>query len=189
MNKENSKSSAKNVIRLFRPEDIPLFIDMFNSLSKESIYSRFFSNIRVIPDKLLKIDDDRNIAVTAPDSSRGLPATGLQTEEKILGIAHLMIDSGGKEAEAAVLIRDLWQGKGIGTALLRQLIIIAEERGVESLWGIVQIENIHSIALGRKLGFSFSLISDADVYGFHNSALFNARLEILNKNRAAVQKR
>ena len=176
MNSQNNKSSEKISIRLFRPEDRQLFTDMFNSLSRESIYSRFFSHIRSVPDKLLNVDDDRNIAVIATDAT--LP------EEKMSGIAHLMINSDGKEAEAAVLVRDFWQGKGLGTVLLKQLITIAEERGVEALWGIVQIENIHSIALGRKLGFSFFLISDASVHGFHNSALLNARLEILNKKKA-----
>ncbi len=171
----NSEGGWKIFIRPFKHEDTPLFTDMFNALSKESIYSRFFSSIKSVPYKLLEIDYDHNIALIAMSAT--------QPEEKMLGIAHLICNFSGKEAETAVLVSDTWQGKGIGTALMKQLINIAQKRGVETLWGLVLIENIHTIALGQKLGFSFSLMSGVSEYEFHNCILLNATLNLLNNER------
>ena len=53
-------------------------------------------------------------------------------------------------------VGDSWQGKGIGAVLMKRLIGIASERGVEYLWGIVLAENTQMLALGKGLGFTIS---------------------------------
>jgi len=55
-----------------------------------------------------------------------------------------------------VAVGDSWQGKGIGAVLMKRLIGIASERGVEYLWGIVLAENTQMLALGKGLGFTIS---------------------------------
>jgi acetyltransferase len=139
-------------IRPIKPEDAPLLVDLFHSLSRESVYYRFFSPLKRIPQAMLarftQIDYDRDVALVALDVG--------EDHEKMLGVARLMGDPDGKAAELAVAVGDPWQGKGIGAALMRDLLRIAGERRMEKLWGIVLAENTQMLALARKTGFRVS---------------------------------
>jgi acetyltransferase len=55
-----------------------------------------------------------------------------------------------------VLVADAWQGKGIGAELLARSLRIAQERGMETVWGLALAENIQMANLARKLGFEVS---------------------------------
>lgn len=70
--------------------------------------------------------------------------------EEVLGVARLMSKPGGIEPEFSVVVSDMWQGKGIGATLMAQLLAIAKEKGMESVWGLVLAENTHMLALARK---------------------------------------
>ena len=43
-------------------------------------------------------------------------------EREILAVARLSKQPGGREAEFAMVISDLWQNRGLGTLLLKKLI-------------------------------------------------------------------
>jgi acetyltransferase len=143
-------------IRPIKPEDAPLLVDLFNTLSPTSIYYRFFSPMKTLPHSMLarftQIDYDREIALVALEE-------GKQTE-RILGVARVIGDPDGKKAEFAVLVGDPWQGRGVGAGLLQRCLRIAKERGIETIWGIVLRENSQMLALGQKLGFSASRSDD-----------------------------
>ncbi len=44
----------------------------------------------------------------------------------------------------------MWQGKGMGATLMEQLMAIAEEKGMTSVWGLILAENTHMLSLARK---------------------------------------
>ena len=138
-------------IRPIRPEDAPLLVDCFHTLSRESIFYRFFSHLKSLSHKMLayftQIDYDHDLALVALDKT--------QPEEKILGVAHLMTSPGSARPEFAVVVGDPWQGKGIGAILMEHMLAIAKQRGIEFMWGIVLAENTHMLALARKLGLGF----------------------------------
>jgi acetyltransferase len=137
-------------IRPIRPEDAPLLVELFDSLSPRSVYLRFFSPLKVLPHSMLarftQIDYDRHMALVAISES--------QPEEKMLGVARVILGRTLKEAEFSVVVSDLWQGKGIGAALLQRCLGIASEREIQKVTGTVLAENIQMLALGRKLGFN-----------------------------------
>jgi len=141
-------------VRPIKPEDAPLLVDLFNSLSRQSIYYRFFSPMKKLPPDMLarftQIDYDRDMALVALAVEDG------KVVGKMLGVSRLMGDPDGKKAEFSVAVSDPWQGKGIGVVLMEKLIDIAKERGVEYLWGVVLAENTQMLALGKSLGFSIS---------------------------------
>jgi len=141
-------------IRPIKPEDAPLLLTLHHSLSDESIYYRFFSPLKSLPQEMLarftQIDYDRDMALVAMEAG--------QPEERILGVARLMSKAGGLEPEFAVVVGDPWQGKGVGAALMAHLIDIAKARGMTSIWGIALAENTQMIALARKLGFSVTRV-------------------------------
>ena len=135
-------------------------MELHNSLSPTSIYFRFFRPVKSLPTEMLarftQIDYDRDVAFV------GL----LQDEEgqKILGVARLMADPDVTQAEFAVVIRDDWQGKGVGALLLEKCIRVARERCMQLIWGHVLPENVNMLALGRKLGFSVQRVPGSSNY-------------------------
>ncbi|MBW2088782.1 MAG: bifunctional acetate--CoA ligase family protein/GNAT family N-acetyltransferase [Deltaproteobacteria bacterium] len=138
-------------IRPIKPEDAPLLVQLFESLSPQSILFRFFSPLKMLPHRMLarftQIDYDREIALVA--------VCGPELNEKMLGVARVIGNIyNRKHAEFSVIVGDLWQGKGIGAELLKRCLSISKERGIEQVTGIVLPENTQMLALGKKLGFS-----------------------------------
>ena len=75
-----------------------------------------------------------------------------------------MTKAGGTRPEFAVAVGDPWQGKGIGANLMEHIIAIAKERGIESIWGNVLVENTYMLALARRLGFTISRVPGENYY-------------------------
>jgi acetyltransferase len=136
-------------IRPIRPEDAPLLVELFESLSPRSVYLRFFTPMKSLPHSMLarftQIDYDRHIALVALAES--------QPEEKMLGVARVILGRNLLEAEFSVVVSDPWHGKGIGADLLQRCLSIAKERRIQKVRGTVLAENTQMLALGRKLGF------------------------------------
>jgi acetyltransferase len=147
-------------VRPVKPEDAPLFTDLFKVLSPTTIYYRFFGVLKELRPEMLarftQIDYDREIALVAIDENA--------ETERMLGVARIIGDPDGREGEFAVLIGDAWQGKGIGAGLLRKCLLIAEERGFKYIHGVVLKENTNMLALGKKMGFSINKDEDSGEY-------------------------
>nr|WP_320012965.1 GNAT family N-acetyltransferase [uncultured Desulfobulbus sp.] len=147
-------------IRPIKPEDAPLFEDLFNTLTPTSIYYRFFSVVKTLSPEILarftQIDYDREISFVGLDENLG--------KERMLGVANILGEPDGKRGEFSVLIGDPWQGKGIGAKLLLQCLRIAQERRMEIVWGTVLAENKYMVALGKKLGFTVKQGEDPSEY-------------------------
>lgn len=77
--------------------------------------------------------------------------------EKILGWAALSPTSGRKVysgvMEVSVYVREEFQGKGIGLALLKKLIELSENNDIWTLQAGIFPENQTSINLHKKCGF------------------------------------
>ncbi|MDG4818189.1 GNAT family N-acetyltransferase [Micromonospora sp. WMMD956] len=69
--------------------------------------------------------------------------------EPVVAMANLLVE--GDEAEVALLVRDDWQRRGIGTALLRRLVRHAERAGLAALVLHVQAENTPMLRTVRRL--------------------------------------
>lgn len=155
-----TRTGLKVFMRPVKPEDVPLLLDLFNALSPRTRYYRFFSPLKVLPHDMLirftQIDYKKDMALVALDRT--------DSKEKILAVARFMSKPNQPDAEFAVVVRDDWQGKGIGRALLENLINIARDKKIESMSGYVLAENTHMLSLGRQLGFSLSKIPGEDQY-------------------------
>jgi acetyltransferase len=138
------------LIRPIRPDDAQLLAELFDTLSPQSIYYRFFSPIKQLSPTMLarftQIDYDREIALVAILESG--------PSEKMLGAARVILQHNMKDSEFAVLVGDPWHGKGIGAHLLATCLDIARDRQFRIIWGTVLAENKGMLALGRKLGFT-----------------------------------
>ncbi len=75
-------------------------------------------------------------------------------KKKEIGVGRLILEPGRKRGEFAVVVADEYQRKGLGTKLIDMLIEIANEKGLESIYGIILPENEVMIRLCEKMGFS-----------------------------------
>ena len=159
-NKVFREGFGELLIRPIRPEDAPLLLSLYESLSPHSIYMRFFTPLRSFQHSMLvrftQIDYDREIALVAIQEIDG--------EEKMLGVARVILDIKQRHGEFAVIVSDACHGKGIGAELLSQCLSIAKGRGIESVMGVVLTENTQMLALGKKLGFKIARVPDASEY-------------------------
>ena len=141
-------------IRPICPEDEPLIVAFHQTLSEESIYFRYFHLIklqaRVSHERLTRIcfiDYDCEMALVAEHQD----AAG---ERSILGVARLSRLHGLNEAEFGMLVNDQYQGRGLGTELLRSLITIGQAEELDRISADILSENRAMQHLCKKLGFS-----------------------------------
>jgi len=139
-------------IRAIRPEDEPLWSDMIESLSSETAEYRFFGPVREITKPMLvrycHIDYDREIALVAVREAKG------RKPSQMLGVARLMIEThNAEEGEFAIVVRDDYQRKGIGSKLMDALIQAARDRHVREINGHVLAANPGMTRFAENLGF------------------------------------
>jgi len=149
------KSGTPVTIRPIRPEDEPLMVKFHESLSEESVYYRYFSQLkldqRIAHERLTRIcfnDYDREIALVAEHKD---PKTG---GLEILAVGRLSKARGLNEAEFALLINDRWQGLGLGTELLRRLVQIGRSEKLNRITAQILQENHAMHHISKKAGFN-----------------------------------
>lgn len=108
-------------------------------LSPESSRRRFFTVRRQLSERELarftELDGWDRFAIGALAHARGAPVEGI-------GVARFArLADRGDVAEAAVVVVDAWQGRGIGKLLLRALARAAFARGIVRLRGVVLPDN------------------------------------------------
>jgi acetyltransferase len=144
-----TKDGLRILVRPIKPEDAPLIVGLFNTLSAASIYYRFFRPIKELSREMLarftQIDYDREIAMVAIREKN-------DTDEIMMGVARIILDPDGKIGEFSVLVGDPWHGLGIGSRLLIHALEIARNRGVENVYGVVLRDNVSMLALGKSIG-------------------------------------
>ena len=137
------------VLRPIKPEDEPLEYELLTTISKESLRVRFFSIIKDISHDMLmrfcNIDYDREMAMVAETNENG--------KRRLIGISRLIVDSDGRKAEYAIVIHDDFQGKGLGYKLVDILIGLAQDKGLDEIYGSVLTENNRMLSVVEKLGF------------------------------------
>ncbi|MGC9345444.1 MAG: acetate--CoA ligase alpha subunit [Candidatus Bathyarchaeales archaeon] len=147
------------LLRPIKPEDEPLWLEMFQNFSEVSIRYRFFQIIKDTPHEVrvryCNIDYDREMAIVAELNEEG--------RRKILGVVRLSIEPDGKAGEIAFIVADPWQGLGLGTKMVDYMIEICKDRGLETIYGIMLPDNHRAISLMKKMGFNIEYLDDGTV--------------------------
>lgn len=141
-------------IRPIRPEDEPLMIDFHAKLSERTVYLRYFQPLklsqRTAHERLTRIcfnDYDREMALVVERKK----ADG---GREIIAVGRLSKQHGRNEAELAALVRDEFQGKGLGTELYSRLLQVAKDEKVAKVVSTMLGENREMRRVCEKLGFS-----------------------------------
>jgi acetyltransferase len=136
------------IVRPIRPEDAQMEASFVRNLSQNTRYFRFMVPLNGLPEELLarltQIDYGRELALVAVIERDG--------REVEVGVARYMMAQDGRSANVAVVVADEWQGKGIGSRLLRRLIDAARASGIPRLEGEILSENAPMRAILVKLG-------------------------------------
>jgi GNAT superfamily N-acetyltransferase len=141
---------TKVVVRPIVAEDEPLLHEAVSAMSERSVYFRFFSPLKRMPDamahRLAVVDyQDRFAIVAAARRANG--------KERILGVARYDRAAGTDVAEVAVAVIDEVQRRGLGRLLLSTLAKVAREHGIKTFSLIVLPENQQMLGLLRKMGW------------------------------------
>ncbi|WP_300462064.1 GNAT family N-acetyltransferase [Desulfobacula sp.] len=147
-------------VRPVRPSDAQQMIDLFDELSPETVYLRFFSPIKEMSRsmliKLSQIDYDREIALMA--------FSGTSADRKLVGVSRIIFLPDGKHGEFAIVLADAYHGKGLGKKLLHHALVCARQYGLEQVWGPVITTNSPMLNLARNLGFRVVRDLDSSEY-------------------------
>jgi acetyltransferase len=139
--------------RLIRPDDAPRLIALFDQLSSETRRLRFHANmdhlepeVKVAHAQVLAGVDNGagGGAVVAVDHQRG--------QQVLVGVLRLGPVRAG-QSEVAVVVRDDFQGRGVGYALLQRLLPLAQQMQVQTVTATIQAENLPALRLFRRLNY------------------------------------
>jgi len=130
--------NGKNVfVRPIRDTDGKLLLELFDKLYPDSIYRRFLTPLRMIPESLLfkltHVNYDSDFALVAV-----IPENG---EDAIIAVARYGYDAREQVTDFAILVRDDWQGLGLGKRLLKDIFAIGRDHGVSCFVSLIDANN------------------------------------------------
>jgi len=136
------------LLRPITPGDEELMLSLFYAFSPQTRYQRWLHVKEHMPREELREylhhDFERQVGILAvyEDWEGELP----------LGVGRFAVE--GDHAEVAVVVRDDWQGRGVGTALLDFLGDIARRKGLRGFVAEVNADNHPMLHVFQKMGFS-----------------------------------
>jgi RimJ/RimL family protein N-acetyltransferase len=141
------RDGTRVLVRPMTGDDKGALQEAMMRLSPESRYMRFLAMKKHFSEDelaaLTEIDHHDAEALTAID-----PATG-----DVIAVARYFRERDHPgTAEAAVTLADAWQGRGLGSAMLRRLVERAREEGIERFTATLFTENRDMLHLFQRVG-------------------------------------
>src|SRR2546426_1749974 len=102
------RNGASVRVRAIRPDDEPRLMALCRRLSPRTVYERFFSFRRLLPEEahaIANVDDRRRMAVVAEVDDGH--------EAELIGVARYGPSNEGTTADIGLLVADGWQGLGL----------------------------------------------------------------------------
>jgi ribosomal protein S18 acetylase RimI-like enzyme len=145
---ERLSDGSRIEIRALRPEDEADMLAALERTSPQSLQRRFFVMKRHFSEKerafFMDIDFKNHVALVAIAEEAG--------HTVVVGGGRYIVFEPGR-AEMAFVVVDAWQGRGIGSILMRHLVEIASDAGLQELTAEVLPENAAMLKVFGKSGF------------------------------------
>jgi acetyltransferase len=134
-------------IRALRPDDLDRELRFIRGLSEHTLYQRLQYAASGVTSaaaaRLLDVDYKDRLGIGAlTDGQSG----------EIVGVSRYSRIDGTDRAECAIVVGDGWQGRGLGTELMRCLAFAARARGLRELEGLALAENQRIAEWARRFG-------------------------------------
>ncbi|MDM0116744.1 GNAT family N-acetyltransferase [Variovorax sp. J22R133] len=143
------------LIRVMRPNDKERLQSAFAKLDPQSVYTRFFSVRKELPERAFE-----RIAEIDFINLAGLVVTvGVGADETVIGSASYVghaEDDGAMVAEMAFTVEEDFQGQGLASRLLETLITLAQRHGLVRLEAEVLAGNAPMLAVFQRSGLPLS---------------------------------
>ena len=143
-------------LRPIQPDDDVNLLQLYNQLSQKSLYYRFFTIPK--PDLnyaryLANVDAQNHLALVA------------EFNNQIIAVARFHRQAENPScAEAAFTVADAWQGKGIGSMMLKALAKVALQKGITLFECEVAMDNERMLKLLSRSGFEFTKALNAGFF-------------------------
>lgn len=155
-----SKSGDRFRIRPVRMADQTVLQQLFYRLSDDSTYQRFLGYKKCHPReeimKLADMDCEQSMALVAE-------AEGADTGE-LIAMARYDLEPGTGLADVALVVLDAFQGKGVGTALFKELVALAKAHGVAGFTADVLADNGRMLGIFNRSGERVETRLESGVY-------------------------
>lgn len=149
----------KVLLRPAKPTDERLIQEHFYQLDAEDVVRRFFyrrtSFLRGDLQRVYQVDYKKDLTIVAVVGEPGF--------EKVVSVGGYVLDPARNLAEVAFSTAKQWQGKGLGTAILRKLAAAARDNGIAGLVGYTQPDNQPMVRLFQKLPYPVQSSYDGEV--------------------------
>ena len=134
-------------MRPIRPDDAPRLVALYDRLSRDTRYQRFFSVMRRLPP-----DWARFLADVDYRARLGLVVEAPDDPDTLIAVARYEPAGEPGTAEVAFVVQDGWQDRGLGTVLFRELLDAAAVNGIERFRAWVLADNRRMLDLVGRLG-------------------------------------
>jgi acetate---CoA ligase (ADP-forming) len=143
-------------LRRIRPDDRQRLLAMWERTSEASRRARFHGPFALTEENVGRFTD------LDPGLQFAVAATlGRGDDERVVAVARYERDPDEPgHAEFAALVEDAQQGRGIGTAIVREVAQQALEDGVKRLSGDVLADNARMLRLIRDIGLEFHSVHE-----------------------------
>ena len=159
VSEQTMKDGTPVIFRPIKPEDEPMWCDLLDGCSTESIWFRFSylfkETTHDMATRYCFIDYDREIGIVAEVEEDG--------ERKLIAVGRLVADMNHEAAEYAVIVVDRWQGHSLGGLLTDYCLEVAKTWGVKSVVAETYKSNVRALSLFRNRGFTIDDQQEEDV--------------------------
>lgn len=114
-----TSDGAGVVLRRGTREDTEVVARLHTRCSAATLFARYHAGMRTLPRRLL------HRLLTPPRGTTLLALCG----SEVIGLAQLIRTANPAESEISILIEDEWQRRGLGTAMIKRLAVIARAAG------------------------------------------------------------
>jgi acyl-CoA hydrolase/ribosomal protein S18 acetylase RimI-like enzyme len=144
-----TRTGLRILLRPVKISDEPLLKDFFYSLSDKSMYLRFASARKDMPHQRLQefvaVDYTRNMVILA--------LVGQEENYSVVGLGQYIMDEKNHTAEVALVVRDNYQGQGVGRELQAYLTYLARKSGLLGFTAEVLENNEAALSLLKNMGY------------------------------------
>jgi L-amino acid N-acyltransferase YncA len=129
------------------PGDAPRLVALYDRLSRDTRYHRFFSSMRRLPP-----DWARFLATVDYRTRLALVVESPHDAEALIAVARYEPGGAPDTAEVAFVVQDDWQGRGLGSVLFGELLRAAAASGVRRFRAWVLADNRRMLDLIARFG-------------------------------------
>ena len=142
------RDGARVRLRPIRPDDAPRLIALYDRLSLDTRYHRFFSAMRRLPPDwarfLANVDSVRRFALVAESPDPG--------DDAVIAVARYESTDEPDVAEVAFVVQDEWQNRGLGSVLFAEVLRAGTLNGIARFRAWVLADNRRMIDLIHRYG-------------------------------------